>query len=408
MANKRVLGIILAGGKGARLHPLTQSRTKAAVLFGGKYRLIDFVLSNFINSQIYSIYILTQFLSQSLLNHIKEGWQFGSLLSDHFIIPVPAQMQNGERWYQGTADAIYQNIELIKNCNPDIVAIFGADHVYRMDIRQMVEYHVEREAKVTIAVNPVPAIGASSFGVIEIDRDYRIIDFQEKPEKPKSVPDNPNISLASMGNYLFETSYLLEEVIKDAREESEHDFGKAILPKLVGRDKVYAYNFQDNKVPGEINFESNYWKDVGTIEAYYESNMDLKSVYPKFNLYNNKWPLRTASHSDPPAKFVVDEKGIEGRALRSVISEGCIISGGTVIDSVLGRNVTVDSNALVEDSILLNNVEVGKGVKIKKAIIDKNIIIPENATVGYNLEEDRKKFRVTNSGIVVIPKNYVF
>ena len=407
MKSKKVLAIIMAGGKGSRLHPLTSHRSKAAVLFGGKYRLIDFVLSNFINSGIYAIYVLTQFKAQSLLNHIKEGWQFGSLLADHFIIPVPAQMQNGDKWYLGTADAIYQNINLIEDFSPDLVAIFGADHVYRMDIQQMINFHLEKNAKVTVAVNPVPCAEANSFGIVEVDRDYRIVHFEEKPTSPRCMLDNPHLALASMGNYIFDAGFLAQELNRDAQRESEHDFGKAVLPSLIGKE-VYAYNYQTNKIPGENNGRPNYWKDVGTIESYYEANMELRSVYPWFNLYNKKWPLKTVSYSDPPAKFVVDHLGTHGEAFNSIISEGCIVSGGKVFNSVLGRNVFVDSQSLIEDSIVSSQVQIGKGAKIKNAIIDKNVRLPEGIQIGYRLEDDRKKFHVSDSGIVVIPKGHKF
>ncbi len=408
MDRKKVLGIVMAGGRGTRLQPLTQSRAKAAVPFAGRYRLIDFVLSNLINSKICAIYILTQSLSQSLLNHINRDWQFGGLLPDQFIIPVPAQMQTGEKWYQGTADAIFQNINLIENFRPDLVVVFGADHVYRMDVQQMIEYHLSRKAKVTVAVNPLPANQASSFGIVEVSNDFRVIDFQEKPDNPKAMPGNPKAALVSMGNYIFDADFLMDELKKDASEQSDHDFGKAILPSLIGREDVYAYNFQDNKVPGENNGKKNYWRDVGTIESYYDANMELKSVFPDFNLYNKQWQIRTVSYGDPPAKFAVDEYGIQGEAVSSVICEGCIVSGGSVKHSIVGPNVFIDSGSTVEDSILLSWVGVGRRVRVRKAIIDKNVMIPAGTQIGFNLAEDRKRFTVTDSGLVVIPKNYVF
>ena len=408
MKNAKVLGLIIAGGRGIRLYPLTQTRCKAAVPFAGRYRLIDFVLSNFINSHICAVYVLTQFLSQSLLNHINKDWEFGGLLDDHFIVPVPAQMQLGEKWYQGTADAIYQNINLIENFNPDLVAVFGADHVYRMDIQQMIDYHIAKRAKATVAVNPLPLSDASQMGVVEIDNDFRVMNFQEKPSNPKAMPGNPSMSLVSMGNYIFDPSFLVDELKKDAQLETDHDFGKVILPSLIGREDIYAYNFQENKVPGESADRPNYWRDVGTIDSYYEANMDLRSVYPQFNMYNKKWPIRTVSYGDPPAKFSLDEQKNPGIATSSIICYGSIISGGKVTDTILGPNVYVDAKTTVESSIILSWVEIGKRVKIRNAIIDKNVRIPDGTTIGYNLAEDKKRFHVTDSGIVVVPKNYVF
>jgi len=398
----------MAGGRGARLHPLTAGRSKAAVLFGGKYRLIDFALSNFINSNIYAVYVLTQFMSQSLLNHIKMAWQFGSVVSDHFVIPVPAQMQVGEKWYQGTADAIYQNINLIQSFNPDVVAIFGADHVYRMDIQQMVDFHFEKNAKVTVAVNPQPLNQAREMGVVQTNGNSRVVNFTEKPENPTPMESDPTKALVSMGNYLFDPKFLVEVLIKDALKETEHDFGKVILPSVIGKETVYAYNFQDNKVPGENPHAPSYWKDVGTIDSFYEANMDLRSVFPAFNLYNTKWPIRTISYGDPPAKFAVDEFVDEGKALSSIVSEGCIVSGGRVFNSILAPNIYVDSRAHVENSIVLSWSRVGKRAKVRRAIIDKYVNIPDDTMIGYNLEEDKKRFHVTDSGIVVIPKNYSF
>lgn len=399
----KVLAMIMAGGTGTRLMPLTRERAKPAVPFGGKYRIIDFVLSNMINSGIYSIYVLTQYKSQSLLNHLKDGWQFTNLLKDQFIIPVPAQMRSGEVWYQGTADAIYQNINLIENCNPDVVAIFGGDHVFRMDVAEMIEYHQAKNAAVTVAALPMPVSEARQFGVIEVNDSWRIVGFQEKPEKPHSIPGHPDQILASMGNYIFDTPILLHELYMDAtRTESDHDFGRTLLPDLCRRRPVYAYDFYSNKITGEPAEKSNYWRDVGTIDAYYAANMDLKAIDPSLNLYNPKWPLRTANYNDPPAKFAFDEDGRRGTALDSIISEGCIISGGTVRNSVLGRNVFVHSWAKVDNSIIMDRVDIGRNTSIRNAIIDKNVRIPPHSEIGFDPELDRNKYLVTDSGIVVV------
>src|SRR6185436_8863681 len=315
----RVLGLILAGGKGTRLHPLTRERAKPAVPFGGKYRIIDFVLSNFINSGIYSIYVLTQFRSQSLLQHLSEGWQFGSLLKNQFIIPVPAQMRSAdETWYQGTADAIFQNINLIEQADPHLVAIFGGDHIYRMNITNMVEFHEQKSAQVTVAAIPVERRLAAEFGVIETRADGRIARFHEKNPDAPTIPGDPDRVYASMGNYIFSTRTLLRELQDDAANDaSSHDFGRDILPSLVQRSEVCAYNFQSNRIPGEPGDAVAYWRDVGTIEAYYEANMDLRSVSPALNLYNREWPLRTTGFPDPPAKFTFDEENRRGQAIDS-------------------------------------------------------------------------------------------
>src|SRR5215813_11494442 len=301
----RVLGIILAGGKGTRLFPLTKERAKPAVPFGGKYRIVDFVLSNFINSGIHSMYVLTQFKSQSLLQHLSDGWQLGGLLKSHFVIPVPAQMRStGETWYRGTSDAIHQNINLIEQSNPRLVAIFGADHIYRMNISSMVQYHEHKRADVTVAAIPVDRRQAQEFGVIETARDGHIVAFHEKRPDAPGIPGDPARVFASMGNYIFSTRTLLRELYSDAtREDSGHDFGKDILPSLVQRAAVFAYDFQSNQIPGEDPNAPAYWRDVGTLDAYYEANMDLRSVSPSLNLYNREWPLRTASYADPPARM---------------------------------------------------------------------------------------------------------
>jgi glucose-1-phosphate adenylyltransferase len=399
----RVLGIVLAGGKGTRLHPLTRERAKPAVPFGGKYRIIDFVLSNFIHSGLYSVYVLTQFRSQSLLQHLSEGWQLGGLLKSQFVIPVPAQMRAGEAWYQGTADAIYQNINLVEQSDPHVVAIFGGDHIYRMNITNMIEYHVEKSAEVTVAAIPVEKKFAAEFGVIEAADDGRILAFHEKNPDAPTMPGDDSHVYASMGNYIFSTRTLLRLLHDDAAEEnSNHDFGKDILPKLAGRAQMFAYNFQTNRLPGEPADSVPYWRDVGTIGAYYDANMDLRSVTPVLNLYNREWPLRTASYPDPPAKFSFDDEGRRGHAIDSIVSGGCILSGGTAKDSVLGRGVRVHSGAEVDRCVILDNCDIGRHAKLRRVILDKNVRIPEGAEIGYDLERDTRNYHVTESGLVVI------
>jgi glucose-1-phosphate adenylyltransferase len=401
----RVLGIVLAGGKGTRLHPLTKERAKPAVPFGGKYRIIDFVLSNFINSGIYSIYVLTQFRSQSLLQHLNEGWQFGGLLKNQFVIPVPAQMRNeDEAWYQGTADAIYQNINLVEQADPHVVAIFGGDHIYRMNVASMIEFHVNKRSEVTVAGVPVHRRHAFEFGVIEAAPDGRILGFHEKNPDAPTMPDDPDQVYASMGNYIFTTRTLLRLLEEDARrEDSRHDFGKDILPRLVGEAELYAYNFQTNRIPGELENAEPYWRDVGTIDAYYEANMDLRSVSPALNLYNRQWPLRSTSYSDPPAKFTFDEANRRGQAIDSIVSGGCILSGGLVRNSILSRSVKVHAGAMVDDSVILDNCDIGRRAKVRRAILDKNVRVPEDALIGYDLEADMAHgYHVTESGLVVV------
>jgi len=406
---RRVLGIVLAGGKGTRLYPLTRERAKPAVPFGGKYRIIDFVLSNFVNSGIYSIYVLTQFRSQSLLQHLSEGWQFSGLLKSHFITHVPAQMRSeSESWYQGTADAIYQNINLIEQSHPDFVAIFGADHIYRMNIAGMIDFHRTKKAEVSVAAIPVPRSQAREFGVIEVGEDGRIMAFHEKKSDAPTMRDDPNRVYASMGNYIFSTSTLLELLKADAENEaSHHDFGMDILPKLAGKAPIYAYNFETNRIPGEAEDSVPYWRDVGTIDAYYEASMDLNQIKPDLNLYNREWPVRSTSYPDPPAKFVFDEANRRGEALDSIVSGGCILSGGIVKKSVLGRGVRVHTGAVVEGSVLMDNCDIGRHAKVRRAILDKNVPIAEGLTVGYDLDADRARgWHVTESGIVVIGRVY--
>ena len=407
--NLRVLGIVLAGGKGTRLSPLTRERAKPAVPFGGKYRIIDFVLSNFVNSGIYSIYVLTQFRSQSLLQHLSEGWQLGGVLKSQFITNVPAQMRSEtESWYQGTADAIFQNVNLIEQSDPHLVAIFGGDHIYRMNIRSMIDFHLSKKAEVSVAAIPVARQYAIEFGVIETDAEGRIMGFHEKRADAPTMPGDPKRVYASMGNYIFSTSTLLELLHKDAKDpKSRHDFGMDILPKLAGIAPMYAYNFEDNRIPGEAADAIPYWRDVGTIDAFYEANMDLTKVKPDLNLYNREWPVRSTSYPEPPAKFVFDEEGRRGHALDSIVSSGCIISGGLVRKTVLGRGVRVNSNAVVEDCVIMDNCDIGRRAKLKRAILDKNVRIKPDTEVGYDPEADRARgWHVTESGIVVIGRQY--
>ncbi|MCH8314248.1 MAG: glucose-1-phosphate adenylyltransferase, partial [Nitrospinae bacterium] len=331
-------------------------------------------------------------------------------LKDHFILPVPAQQRTGESWYQGTADAIYQNINLIEGHGYDLVAVFGADHIYRMDIRQMIDFHIQNNADMTVSALPVSVDDATDFGVIQVDTGQRIIGFQEKPAQPKSIPGRPEEAYASMGNYIFNTDFMVNALYEDAADEnSSHDFGKDILPKVYPEDRVFAYDFRTNIIPGSSSQELGAWRDVGTIKAFWEANMDLRNVKPMFNLYNNRWPIRTTLYEGPPAKFVFNEDGRRGQAVNSIVAEGSIISGGIVQDSVIGRDVLIDSGAAIINSLIMDRVKVGKNCKINMAIIDKDVDIPEGLSIGYNLDDDKKRFFVDEeSNIIVIPKDYKF
>ena len=401
---RSVLGMIMAGGRGSRLFPLTDQRAKPAVPFGGKFRIIDFVLSNFTNSGIFSLYVLTQFKSQSLTEHIQEAWNISGKFRSQFVHPVPAQMQAGEFWYRGTADAIFQNLNLVREANPDVVCIFGGDHIYRMDISQMIGFHGKRGSDLTVAAIVVPKEEATQFGVIQVDEDWRIIGFEEKPQEPKTMPTDPTKCLVSMGNYVFERETLVNLLERDAANpESDHDFGKNIIPEAIQSLKVYCYDFTQNDVPGEEG-PNTYWRDVGTIDSYYEASMDLRMPLPQFNLYNNSWPIRSLPAEGPPAKFVHYQSNRKGRALDSLVCEGSIISGARIKNCIIGRNVKVHSFCEITDSIIFDGVEIGRDSKVHKAIIDKNNIIPEGSRIGLGTEQSGPQHYVTPSGIVVVPK----
>lgn len=405
VAYPNVLGMIMAGGEGSRLHPLTKERAKPAVYFGGKYRIIDFVLNNFINSGIFKIKVLTQFKADSLIKHLTAGWNLNRMMG-HYIDPVPAQMRTGKKWYQGTADAIFQNINLIEDENPDYIAVFGADHIYKMDISIMLDFHRQMGAVATIAAIPRPIKDASNFGVIEIDPSGRMIGFEEKPKNPRPIPGNPSMALVSMGNYIFNKKFLIRELFNDASIScSSHDFGKDIIPKIYPDYPIYIYDFTNNRIPGETSDQNLYWEDVGTMEAYYQANMTLRDVMPEINLYNEHWPIRTTPGQSPPAKFVFagqNNEKMRGEAIDSIVAGGCIISGGQVIRSVLARGVRVHSLAVVEDSILFPDVEISEKAQIRRAIIDRGVRVGPGEKIGFDLEQDAKRYFVTESGIVVL------
>ena len=407
--------MVLAGGKGSRLYPLTAKRTKPAVPFGSKYRIIDFALSNMVNSGIFGMYVLTQFKAQSLTEHIQRNWRFGTFLEDYFITLAPAQMylyeELGAEWYRGTADAIYQNLHLIEGRDVDLLAIFSGDHIYKMDISHMIDYHLDKGADITIAAYPTPVEEAARrFGVIQVDSDFRITDFEEKPDEPTPLPNRPTHALASMGNYIFSRDVLIELLNADARmPDSEHDFGKDVLPLGLQRElKLFAYDFARNPIPGQAG-PNTYWRDVGTLDSYHEASMDLVAVVPEFDLYNEEWPLRTSAEYSPPAKFVHDLEERRGQALNSLLAGGVIISGSSVRDSVLARRVRLHSHSTVERSVLFDNVTIGRHCDIRNAIIDKNVHVPEWTQIGVNLDDDRARgFTVTASGVVAVPKGYRF
>ncbi|MFA5073180.1 MAG: glucose-1-phosphate adenylyltransferase [Nitrospirota bacterium] len=397
-----IFAMILAGGKGERLHPLTIHRAKPAVPFGGIYRIIDFSLSNCINSGIRKIAVLPQYKSFSLDKHLRLAWNIFSGELNEYIISVPPQQRVGEKWYQGTADAIYQNIYMIEKDAPDHLLILAGDHIYKMDYAEMFRFHKEKQADATVAAIEVPTKNAAAFGVVEINAESRIVGFEEKPREPKHLPGRPGLTFASMGIYLFNTKTIIEHLKSDALRDTSHDFGKNIIPQMMKPSRVYAYNFKD-----ENKKEANYWRDVGTIDAYWEANMDLVSVDPMLNLYDKAWPIRTYQSQNPPAKFVFAQEEKSGRlgiALDSIVAHGCILSGGRVQNSVLSPNVRVNSYSEVHESILMENVDIGRHCKIRRAIIDKDVSIPAGSEIGYDYEEDKKRYFVTPSGLVIIPK----
>lgn len=396
-----VLGMILAGGEGSRLQPLTTSRSKPSVPFGGSYRLIDFVLNNFINADLMRIYVLTQFKSQSLNQHMKRGWNVSSI-TDRFIDTIPAQMRDGKRWYEGTADAIYQNMTFIERYDYEHICIFGSDHIYKMDIRQMLDFHKKSKAKLTVSALRMPLSEASSFGVIEVDENGKMIGFEEKPAHPKPIPGHPDQALVSMGNYIFETKSLCEELTLDAKSKtSSHDFGKDIIPKMFPEGNVYVYDFSTNNIPGEK--KTAYWRDVGTIDAYWSAHMDLLDKDPQFSLYNRNWSLHTYYPPLPPATFV-DSGDHKVVVTDSLISGGSYIQGSKIYKSVLGYRSNIAMGSEVRESVVLGDVKIGAGCRISRTIIDKNVDIAAGTIIGEDPIADAKRFHVSPSGIVVIAK----
>lgn len=396
---RRVLAIIMAGGKGNRLMPLTEQRSKPAVPFGGKYRIVDFVLSNFLNSGIMAMYVLVQYRSQSLIEHLRRAWRIGGRIKPHFITVVPPQMKARGGWYEGTADAVYHNLNLIRDFSPDLVAVFGADHIYRMDINQMVEFHRVKKAEVTVAALPVPLQAASGFGIIETDRAGRVIGFQEKPKHPKPMPRDPASAYSSMGNYLFETELLLRVLEEDAAKPGSHDFGRDILPRLVKGHRIMAYNFRDNVVPGIKPFEERgYWRDVGTLDAYWQAHMDMLGAAPLFDLRNDAWPILSDTFDGPTASF--SRATIED----AMVGQGSLVTDAKLRRSVIGRNVHIERGAVIEESIILDGARVGSGARLRRVIADRFNVIPRGSEIGFEPAVDRKRYQTTKSGLVVLPR----
>jgi glucose-1-phosphate adenylyltransferase len=402
---KNTIAMVLAGGKGEQLWPLTMRRAQPSVTFGGKYKLIDFVLSNLFNSGIKKVYILTQYRAFSLNKHIRESWGKWTGLGEFFVAISPETSSEGEKWFKGTADAILQYLRFVESSNADYVAVFGADHIYRMDVSQVINFHRGRKADLTIAALEVPAAEAKRFGVLSVDVSGRVDAFVEKPERPTTMPDRQTC-FASMGNYIFSTKKLIE-VLQEAKKRHENlDFGRHVIPMMLERgDRVFAYDFNDNLIPGLKTEERGYWQDVGTIDAYYHANMDLVQTAPHLDLYNYSWPILTNQGNLPPAKTTSEGADLPGLNIQSYVCGGCVTSGGTVLRSIIGPLCRVQSLSLVEDSILFENVSVGRDARVRKAIIDRGVVIPDGARIGYDRDEDlRRGYTVTESGIVVVPR----
>jgi len=407
MVEPKVLVMVLAGGEGKRMLPLTQDRAKPAVPFGGAYRIIDFALSNFANSRYLKIVVLTQYMSHSLDRHISQTWRFSTLLGS-YVTPVPAQMRRGPRWFSGSADAIYQNINLITDEEPDVVCVFGADHIYRMDVRQMVNDHIASNTGVTVAAIPVGYEEAKSFGVIESDEAGNIKAFHEKSPNPPTMPGDDTRCLASMGNYVFDTKTLIDIVTPTGDDDQYTDLGGHIIPALTAQGRARVYDFSKNDVPGQDEREKGYWRDVGTIDSYYDANMDLIAPVPVFNLYNDQWPVFTSHESQPPAKVSRGAGGEPSYVDGSLLCAGSIVSGAHVERSIISPDVRVEHDAHVTDSILFPGVVISPGARVNRCIIDKNVVVPSSERIGFDRAVDAERFTISDNGIVVIPKGYTF
>ena len=394
----KVLAFVLAGGKGERLFPLTAFRSKPSVPFGGTYRIVDFVLSNLLNSHIYSIYLLVQYKSQSLIEHVRRNWVLSPVIKDHFVAVVPPQMRMGPEWFQGTADAVFQNMNLIREHHPGLVVVFGADHIYRMDIRQMIDFHLSKDAYVTVAARPVPLDQASSFGVIMTDRDKRIVGFQEKPKNPTPMADDPNRVYVSMGNYVFNRDVLLDSLAK-AQRKNQHDFGAHVIPDLVETGKVFAYDFATNVIAGTKPYEEKgYWRDVGNIAAFFEAHMDMLRDLPLFDLHNRSWPIHPSSHEHPATKI------LGGDIRCSLIAEGDIIHNAKIHNSVIRSDVVIEDDVSVEDSLIMDHSVLRQGCRLKRVIVDKHNVVKAGEEIGFNPNADRLSCHIDVSGIAILPR----
>ena len=398
MAHPTTLAFVLAGGKGERLFPLTAMRSKPSVPFGGRYRIVDFALSNLINSRIYSIYLLVQYKSQSLIEHVRHNWVLSSVMREHFVAVVPPQMRMGPEWFQGTADAVFQNLTFINQMNPELVIIFGADHVYRMDIRQMMDFHLEKKADITVAARPVPLKEASSFGVIVADSDQRIVSFQEKPKEPRPMATDPERAYVSMGNYIFGSDFLVRSLV-DAQAKRQHDFGSHILPAALERGRVFAYDFSGNVIPDMKPYEeTGYWRDVGTIKSYFDAHMDMLGAEPRFDPINSFWPVHPAFFEGPATKI------LSGEIIDSIIADGCLIEGATIRNSFIRSGVRIEPGAEIDNCIIMDHSVVKRGARLKNAIIDKMNLIEAGEVIGHDPERDRFRCHIDASGIAVLPK----
>jgi glucose-1-phosphate adenylyltransferase len=398
MAYPKVLAFILAGGKGERLFPLTAFRSKPSVPIGGRYRIVDFVLSNLVNSQIYSLYLLVQYRSQSLIEHVRMHWSLSSVVKDHFVAVVPPQMRMGPEWFQGTADAVFQNVNLIQQHNPEFVIIFGADHIYRMDVRQMMDFHLQKEAFVTVAARPVPIEQASSFGVIVCDDERRIVGFQEKPKKPTPMPSDPQRAYVSMGNYIFNKDVLLEALAR-AQRRKQHDFGAHVIPDMVETGKVFAHDFATNIIPGAMTYEEKgYWRDVGTISAFFDTHMDMLGAKPLFELDNDLWPIHPSGYEGPSTKI------LRGDIRNSMIAEGCTIHKAKIRNSFIRSGVVMEDGVSVENCLIMDHVILRKGCRLKRVIVDKMNVIDAGMEIGFDPDKDRFRCHIDLSGIAIVPR----
>ncbi|QIK38260.1 glucose-1-phosphate adenylyltransferase [Caldichromatium japonicum] len=402
MQNERIIAFVMAGGQGSRLQPLTQNRSKPSVPFGSRYRIVDFVLSNLVNSQIHTIYLLVQYKSQSLIEHVRKAWTISPLIQNQFVTVVPPQMMSGEHWFQGTADAVHQNLNLIEEHRPDLVAVFGADHIYRMDVRQMVEFHRANRADATIAALPVPVAEASSYGVIVADTDGYIRAFEEKPAKPTPMPGNPGMAFASMGNYIFDTEVLIQ-ALRETKETGGTDFGQHVLPRLLQTHRLFAYDFATNRIPGIQPYEQQvYWRDVGTLDAYFDAHRDVLGAEPVFDVFNPEWPIYSSSYQGPVARI------LGGQIENTLLGAATLVYPGSVIkNSIIRREAVIEEGAVIEDCIIMDYVRIGRGARLRRVIVDRHNHIDAGDAIGFDCGRDAERFHISPGGLTVIPQGQV-